>query len=63
VWPIWIGQKTIARLRTGNPLDPGHRIKITRSEVYGIIARSVFACGSEKSLTKEFQRLRQTASR
>jgi farnesyl-diphosphate farnesyltransferase len=40
-WPVLIGVKTIGRLRTENLLDPARRIKITRSEVRGIIARSV----------------------
>ena len=61
VWPIWIGQKTIARLRTGNPLDPANRIKITRGEVYAIMAKSVMNCRSDRALTKEFQRLRSAS--
>jgi farnesyl-diphosphate farnesyltransferase len=41
-WPILIGLQTIARLRSGNVLDPQQRIKINRSEVRQIILRSVF---------------------
>jgi farnesyl-diphosphate farnesyltransferase len=40
-WPILIGRRTIARLRSGNVLEPEHRIKISRGEVRGIIMRSV----------------------
>ncbi len=40
-WPILIGLQTIARLRSGNVLDSGRRIKIDRSEVKRIMARSV----------------------
>ena len=40
-WPILIGLKTLARLRTGNVLDPQARIKITRPEVRKMILRSV----------------------
>lgn len=40
-WPILIGVKTVARLRAGNVLDPKERIKISRSEVKGLIWRSV----------------------
>jgi len=40
-WPILIGTKTIRRLRLGNVLDPRRRIKVPRSEVRGIIFRSV----------------------
>lgn len=40
-WPVLIGIRTIARLRTGNVLDPAQRIKVTRAEVRGIIWRSL----------------------
>jgi len=40
-WPILIGLQTIARLRTGNVLDPAQRIKISRKEVRGVMIRSV----------------------
>ena len=41
-WPILIGLQTIARLRTGNVLDPKQRIKIDRGAVRGILLRSIF---------------------
>lgn len=41
-WPILIGLQTIARLRVGNVLDAKQRIKIGRSEVSGIIRRTIF---------------------
>ena len=40
-WPILIGTETIRRLRSENVLDPARRIKISRAEVRGIVARSV----------------------
>lgn len=40
-WPILIGFQTIQRLKAGNVLDPQQRIKISRSEVKTLIARSV----------------------
>lgn len=40
-WPILIGVQTIERLRSGNPLDPAQRIKVSRAEVRGLIMRSV----------------------
>jgi len=40
-WPILIGAKTIARLRTENPLAPSRPVKISRAEVRGIVVRSV----------------------
>ena len=42
-WPILIGLKTIARLRTGCVLDPAQRIKITRSELRATIVRSLLS--------------------
>lgn len=40
-WPILIGAKTLARLRTANVLEPAQRVKISRSEVKGLMLRSV----------------------
>jgi farnesyl-diphosphate farnesyltransferase len=71
IWPIWIGLMTIARLReqsrfgaanarlrNGNPLDPAQRIKISRSEVYGVMARSFVMCRSDGALNRQFKALR-----
>lgn len=40
-WPILIGAKTLARLRTANVLAPAQRVKISRSEVKGLMLQSV----------------------
>jgi farnesyl-diphosphate farnesyltransferase len=40
-WPILIGLKNLALLRSGNVLDPQQRIKVPRAEVRGIIISSV----------------------
>lgn len=40
-WPILIGIKTLAKLRAHNALDPTQRIKISRREVRGLMARSM----------------------
>src|SRR5439155_16718688 len=40
-WPVLIGVKTLARLRTENPLDPARPIKITRPEVRTVIRQSI----------------------
>lgn len=40
-WPILIGLRTLDRLKVQPVLDPERRIKVTRAEVRGIIARSV----------------------
>ena len=63
IWPIWIGLKTIARLRTGNPLDPTHRIKVSRGEVYSVMARSFLVVRNDAALNRAFQKLLGAASR
>src|SRR6266511_775780 len=40
-WPILNGVQTLEKLRAGNMLAPELRIKVTRSEVYKIIARTI----------------------
>jgi len=42
-WPILIGVKTIAKLRAANVNQLQQRVKVSRSEVRGIILRSVLA--------------------
>ena len=42
-WPILIGLKTIERLRAANVVELQQVVKITRSEVRGILLRSVLA--------------------
>jgi hypothetical protein len=42
-WPILIGLKTIERLRAANVVALQQRIKISRSEVRGILLRSVLS--------------------
>jgi len=39
-WPILIGFETLKLLRTGNVLDPAHRIKVPRSQVKQLMLRS-----------------------
>ena len=40
-WPVLIGIRTLAKLRTGNVLDASQRIKVTRVEVRGLMLRSI----------------------
>jgi farnesyl-diphosphate farnesyltransferase len=40
-WPALFGIRTLARLRAANPLDARQRVKISRSEVKSLMARSV----------------------
>ena len=61
IWPIWIGLKTIARLRQANPLDAAQRIKVSRGEVYALMAVSILLAGNDAGLNKKFQQLRRAA--
>ena len=40
-WPVLIGIRTLKLLRGGRVLDPDERIKVSRSEVKNLLARSV----------------------
>ena len=40
-WPVLIGLKTIARLRTANVLDGRQRVRVSRSEVRLLVLRSL----------------------
>jgi farnesyl-diphosphate farnesyltransferase len=61
VWPIWIGLKTISRLRRSDPTGLAARVKISRAEVYSIIARSALCVWSDALLRAQFARLRRQA--
>lgn len=63
VWPIWIGQKTIARLRPVNPFAATRPVKITRSEVYRLMLSSGWRCLWEPWLSRQFRRLRTATVR
>lgn len=63
VWPVWIGLETIARLRHGNPLAPNRRIKVSRGEVYRLMARSLITCCSDRALNRRYEILVARASR
>jgi farnesyl-diphosphate farnesyltransferase len=40
-WPVLLGVRTLALLRTRNPLDPGRRIKVSRRAVRALLLRSL----------------------
>jgi farnesyl-diphosphate farnesyltransferase len=61
VWPIWIGLKTIARLRRANPLDPTQRVKVSRAEVYWIMLESALFVGNDTALDETYRRLTSSA--
>ena len=41
-WPVLIGWQTTARLRTTNVLDASQRVKISRADVYQILASTIW---------------------
>lgn len=53
-WPILIGKATLNRLRQSPLLDPTARVKISRGEVYRIMARSVFCLARPASWRRQF---------
>ena len=61
VWPLWIGLKTITRLRQADPLNAAQRVKITRAEVYGIVLQSMVRAGNTPALDKMYRQLRAPA--
>jgi farnesyl-diphosphate farnesyltransferase len=61
IWPIWIGLRTIQLLRCANPLDSAHRVKISRAQVYAIMARSLLLCQSDRALNAAFRKLHRRA--
>jgi farnesyl-diphosphate farnesyltransferase len=43
-WPVLLGVKTIQKLRAASVAELQSRVKVTRGEVRGILARSLLAC-------------------
>jgi farnesyl-diphosphate farnesyltransferase len=59
LWPLWIGLATLVRLREHqDPLAPDKVVKITRGEVYRIVAESSAAVTSDRLLTYLHERRR-----
>ncbi|MFQ5829656.1 MAG: phytoene/squalene synthase family protein [Candidatus Methylomirabilia bacterium] len=59
-WPLLIGLRTLERVAASpNLLDPQQAIKISRAEVYAILARSLVLVWSNGSLAAEARRLRR----
>lgn len=58
-WPLLIGLKTLALVaQSQNLLDPAFVVKISRSEVYRIVLRSLPLIGSDRLLTGYYEALR-----
>ena len=53
-WPILIGARTLAQLRTAPLLDPEQRVKVTRAEVRRIVVGSILRLGSHRAWRRQF---------
>jgi farnesyl-diphosphate farnesyltransferase len=63
LWPLWIGLGTLGRLRDAiDPLDPMTVIKISRRDVYEIVAESLPSL-SPRALSDRWLRLRHQSRR
>jgi farnesyl-diphosphate farnesyltransferase len=54
-WPVLLGVRTLAKLRSANPLEPGQRVKVERGEVRQILWRSTAACAWPRAWGGLFQ--------
>ena len=62
LWPLWIGLGTLEKLAAADdPLDPARPVKISRADVYRILAESSVAVGVDRALTRLHQRRRRRA--
>lgn len=64
LWPLLMGLATLKRLAASPRwLDPGHRIKVSRPWVYGMVALSLLAAPCDRLLHLWFRRLTPPAGR
>ena len=62
LWPLWIGLGTLEKLAAADdPLDPASPVKISRGDVYRILAESSMAVGVDRALTTLHERRRRRA--
>lgn len=62
LWPLWIGLGTLEKLAAAaDPLDPARPIKISRADVYRILAESSMAVGVDRALERLHERRRRRA--
>jgi farnesyl-diphosphate farnesyltransferase len=63
LWPLWIGLGTLGKLRdAADPLDPATPIKISRSDVYALMAESFAVVGVDAWLTRRHEARRRRAA-
>ena len=62
LWPLWIGLGTLEKLAaSADPLDPANAVKISRGDVYRILAESSMAVGVDRALERLHARRRGRA--
>jgi farnesyl-diphosphate farnesyltransferase len=62
LWPLWIGLGTLEKLAAADdPLDPARAVKISRADVYKILAESSMTVGVDRALTRLHERRRRRA--
>jgi farnesyl-diphosphate farnesyltransferase len=62
LWPLWIGLGTLEKLAAAeDPLDPAQPVKISRADVYKILAESSMTVGVDRALTRLHERRRRRA--
>ena len=60
-WPLLIGVSTLVLIRHSSQLlDPGVRLKIARSQVYGLVLRSFVTIWSNRALQRQYVRLQES---
>ena len=53
IWPLWIGLATLERIaHLEDPLRPGEKVKVSRGEVYGLVASSIAVVAIDPLLTR-----------
>ncbi|HSB77608.1 MAG TPA: squalene/phytoene synthase family protein, partial [Candidatus Methylomirabilis sp.] len=58
IWPLFIGLRTLHRIwEASNLLDPGMRVRVSRSAVYAILARSSALAWSDYALDRYYRAL------
>lgn len=63
LWPLWIGLGTLEKIAASDDaLDPARPIKISRADVYRILAESSMAVGVDRALATLHERRRRRAS-
>ncbi len=62
LWPLWIGLGTLEQLAAADdPLDPARPVKVSRGDVYRILAESSMAIGVDRAIERLHERRRRRA--